>query len=70
MDLADASLVILAEQLGYGRIFSVDKLQPRLYSDTVNTFPIQAINATEVIQALEIYAKYNYVYLNAEQLSG
>lgn len=28
----------------------------------MNTFPIQAINTTEVIQALEINAKYNYSY--------
>ena len=33
-----------------------------IISDIVNTFPIQAINTTEVIQALEINAKYNYSY--------
>ncbi|BAT53261.1 hypothetical protein NOS3756_22200 [Nostoc sp. NIES-3756] len=33
-----------------------------IISDIVNTFPIQAINTTEVIQALEIHAKYNYSY--------
>ena len=33
-----------------------------IISDIVNTFPVQAINTTEVIQALEINAKYNYSY--------
>ncbi|WP_414528663.1 PIN domain-containing protein [Nodularia chucula] len=33
-----------------------------IISDIVNTFPIQPINTTEVIQALEINAKYHYSY--------
>ncbi|TVP62246.1 MAG: PIN domain-containing protein [Nodularia sp. (in: Bacteria)] len=33
-----------------------------IISDIVNTFPIQSINTTEVIQALEINAKYHYSY--------
>ncbi|WP_442941115.1 PIN domain-containing protein [Nostoc sp.] len=28
----------------------------------VNTFPVQAISTTQVIQALEINAQYNYSY--------
>ena len=31
MDLADASLVILAEALGHGRIFSTDRREFRSY---------------------------------------
>ncbi|MEA5512473.1 PIN domain-containing protein [Nodularia sp. UHCC 0506] len=33
-----------------------------IISDIVNTFLIQPINTTEVIQALEINAKYHYSY--------
>jgi predicted nucleic acid-binding protein len=33
-----------------------------IISNIINTFPIQAINTTEVIQALEINARYNYSY--------
>lgn len=33
-----------------------------IISDLINTFPVQAINTTEVIQALEINTKYNYSY--------
>ena len=33
-----------------------------IISDIINTFPVQAINTTEVIQALEINTKYNYSY--------
>ena len=33
-----------------------------IISDLINTFPIQAINTAEVIQALEINTKYNYSY--------
>ncbi|OCQ94795.1 hypothetical protein BCD64_20425 [Nostoc sp. MBR 210] len=33
-----------------------------IISDIVNTFPILAINTTEVIQALEIHNKYSYSY--------
>lgn len=33
-----------------------------IISDMVNTFPVQAITTAEVIQALEINAKYNYSY--------
>ncbi len=33
-----------------------------IISDVINTFPVQAINTTEVIQALEINTKYNYSY--------
>ncbi|MEH2356178.1 PIN domain-containing protein [Nostoc sp.] len=33
-----------------------------IISDLINTFPVQAINTTEVIQALEINMKYNYSY--------
>ncbi|GAX34341.1 PIN domain-containing protein [Nodularia sp. NIES-3585] len=33
-----------------------------IISDIVNTFVIQPINKTEVIQALEINAKYHYSY--------
>lgn len=40
MDLADASLVILAEQLGHGRIFSVDQRDFNTYR-WKNTRPFQ-----------------------------
>jgi len=33
-----------------------------IISDLINTFPIQAINTAEVIQALEINTKYNHSY--------
>ncbi|MEH2408880.1 PIN domain-containing protein [Nostoc sp.] len=33
-----------------------------IISDIVNTFPVQAISTTQVIQALEINAQYNYSY--------
>jgi predicted nucleic acid-binding protein len=33
-----------------------------IISDLINTFPVQAINTAEVIQALEINTKYNYSY--------
>ncbi|MBD2514460.1 PIN domain-containing protein [Nostoc sp. FACHB-973] len=33
-----------------------------IISDIINTFPVQAISTTEVIQALEINAQYNYSY--------
>lgn len=40
MDLADASLVILAEHLGHGRIFSVDQRDFNTYR-WKNTYPFQ-----------------------------
>lgn len=40
MDLADASLVILAEELGHGRIFSVDQRDFNAYR-WKNTQPFQ-----------------------------
>ncbi|WP_204138247.1 type II toxin-antitoxin system VapC family toxin [Halomicronema sp. CCY15110] len=40
MDLADASLVILAEHLGHGRIFSVDQRDFNAYC-WKNTYPFQ-----------------------------
>lgn len=40
MDLADASLVILAEHLGHGRIFSVDQRDFNTYR-WKNTKPFQ-----------------------------
>ncbi|MDZ8256971.1 PIN domain-containing protein [Nostoc sp. ChiQUE01b] len=33
-----------------------------IISDIVNTFPVQAISTTQVIQALQINAQYNYSY--------
>ncbi|MCC5617531.1 PIN domain-containing protein [Nostoc sp. CHAB 5836] len=33
-----------------------------IISDIINTFPVEAINTTEVMQALEINTKYNYSY--------
>lgn len=40
MDLADASLVVLAEHLGHGRIFSVDQRDFNTYR-WKNTYPFQ-----------------------------
>jgi predicted nucleic acid-binding protein len=33
-----------------------------IISDIVSTFPVQAIDTLQVLQALEINAKYNYSY--------
>ena len=46
MDLADASLVILAEHLGHGRIFSVDQRDFNTYR-WKNTHPFQNLLLTE-----------------------
>lgn len=40
MDLADASLVVLAEHLGHGRILSTDKRDFHTYR-WKNTYPFQ-----------------------------
>ena len=64
-----SSLLLISTQV-LGELFHVltrKKFTSRtdaiaIISDIINTFPIQAINTTEVIQALEINAKYNYSY--------
>lgn len=45
MDLADASLVILAESLGHGRIFSVDQRDFNTYR-WKNTHPFENLMLT------------------------
>ena len=65
----NSSLLLISTQV-LGELFHVltrKKFTSRtdaitIISDIINTFPIQAINTTEVIQALEINAKYNYSY--------
>ncbi|MBN3873482.1 PIN domain-containing protein [Nostoc sp. JL33] len=65
----NSSLLLVSTQV-LGELFHVltrKKFTSRtdaitIISDVINTFPVQAINTTEVIQALEINTKYNYSY--------
>ncbi|MCC5667705.1 PIN domain-containing protein [Nostoc sp. CHAB 5784] len=65
----NSSLLLVSTQV-LGELFHVltrKKFTSRTHaitiiSDIINTFPVQAINTTEVIQALEINTKYNYSY--------
>ncbi|MBX9255315.1 PIN domain-containing protein [Desmonostoc muscorum CCALA 125] len=65
----NSSLLLISTQV-LGELFHVLTLKNftsktdaiTIISDIINTFPVQAISTTEVIQALEINAQYNYSY--------
>ncbi|MEH2257739.1 PIN domain-containing protein [Nostoc sp.] len=66
---SNSSLLLISTQV-LGELFHVltrknftSKIEVvAIISDIVNTFPVQAISTTQVIQALQINAQYNYSY--------